>query len=162
MCFVRGRILGVLANSSAPRLSSKALQYTVGTVLAKIKLFSFSSSKRFITGITSLSDWDRLTYSASVVLSATWVYNFDVQIIGQPAYITMNPVRDFVVLASNSDVIFDQFSENQHLQKLQPICFYLVLRLYLYPHYLLNIVLGAPQLFRAVLLDPDRILRIDA
>ena len=82
MCFVRGRILGIFANFKAPILSSKDLQYTVGTVLANSKLRSFISFSRFITGITSLSDWYRLTYSASLVLSAIWVYNFDDQTVG--------------------------------------------------------------------------------
>ena len=106
MCFVRGRILCIFANSKAPILSSKDLQYTVGTVLTNSKLRSFISFSRFITGITSLSDWYRLTYSASLVLSAIWVYNFDDQTVGWLVYMTINPVRDFVVLTSNLDVIF--------------------------------------------------------
>ena len=60
MCFVRGHILGAFVNSKTPRLFSKASQYIVGTVLAKIKLLSFNSCKRLITGVTSLSNWDNL------------------------------------------------------------------------------------------------------
>ena len=67
ICLVRARSRGLLANSSAPELCSKALQYTVGTVLTGGKLFSFISFRRLMTGIISLRDWDRLIYSTSVV-----------------------------------------------------------------------------------------------
>ena len=100
MCFVRGRSLGDLASSSAPELSSKALQYTVGTVLTGAKLFSFNSLRRLITGMTSLRDCDSEIYSASMVLKLTCVCKTDFQIIGQPAYLTRYPVRDFAVLGS--------------------------------------------------------------
>ena len=53
MCFVRGRSLGVLASSNVPELSSKALQYTAGTILTGAKLISFNSLRRLITGMTS-------------------------------------------------------------------------------------------------------------
>ena len=100
MCLVRGRSLGDLANSSAPELSSKALQKTVG-VLLTVKIFvSCISWSKLIKGIASRKACDKLMYSASVVLKVTCVCNFEHHTTGQPAYMIMNPVRDLAVLAS--------------------------------------------------------------
>ena len=68
MCFVRGVILGDFASSSAPRLSSNALQNTVGAVLTVSLFLDINSSNKLIIGITSLNACDTLIYSASVVL----------------------------------------------------------------------------------------------
>ena len=68
MCFVRGVILGDFASSSAPRLSSNALQNTVGAVLTVSIFLDFNSSNKLIIGITSLNACDKVIYLASVVL----------------------------------------------------------------------------------------------
>ena len=53
-----------------------------------------SSCRRFITKITSRSAVDSAMYSASVVDSAMVVCILEDQIIGQPAYQMINPVRE--------------------------------------------------------------------
>ena len=108
MCFVRGVILGDFASSSAPRLSSNALQNTVGAVLTVSIFFDFNSSNKSIIWITSRNACDKLIYLASVVLRLHWVCNLDCHTMGQPAYNIKNPIRDFAVLASNSAVALYQ------------------------------------------------------
>ena len=86
MCLVRGVSFGDLASSRAPELSSNALQKTVEDVLIVLILLVFVSSMRLIKKIMVLRDCDKLTYSASVVLRAYYVCNFDYHTMGQPAY----------------------------------------------------------------------------
>ena len=104
MCFVRGVIFGDSTNSSAPRLSSNALQNIVGAVLAVSIFLNFNSFNRLMIGITSRNACDKLIYSASVVLRLQWVCNLDCHTMGQPASNIKNPVRDVAVLALNSAV----------------------------------------------------------
>ena len=66
-------------------LSSKVLHVTLGFVPCMGKLCLVSSSRRYMTLITSCNADDKATYSASVVLSAMIDWTFDFQRIGHPA-----------------------------------------------------------------------------
>ncbi len=74
MCLVLGRIFGLLtlvANSTAPQLSSKTLHLMTGLTLFSITPFSSNFSINSIRGSTSLVALEIAMYSLSVVDSAT-------------------------------------------------------------------------------------------
>jgi hypothetical protein len=79
MCLDLGVILWALANSKAPELSSKALQYTFGVVMYTSICLAFISLRSSMRGITSLRAVDNAMYSASVVDRAIWVCNLEAQ-----------------------------------------------------------------------------------
>ena len=54
ICFVRGFIFGDFASSSTPKLSSNALQNTVGVLLTVSILLDVNSSNKLIIGIILL------------------------------------------------------------------------------------------------------------
>jgi len=109
MCLVRGRILGILAISNAPMLSSNNWQCISGVEFSDLKLCAFSSLSKFIMGMVSLSDCDRQQYSASVVDKQIWLMSFECQMMGQPCNVTAYPPRFFAVLASKVAVSACQF-----------------------------------------------------
>ena len=84
MCLVRGLIFGTVDNSNAPKLSSKALQCTLGGTYFCEKPFACSSLNRFMMGIVSLRDCDKAMHSTSVVLNAICVCSLDCHMMGQP------------------------------------------------------------------------------
>ena len=122
-CLVRGVSFGDFATSRAPELSSNTLQNTVGAVLIVLILLVFISSMRLRIGITVVRDCDKLMYSASIVLRAHCVCNFDCHTMGQPVYKIMYPVRDFVVLTSSTAVFIFQFPGKTASAKTSKDCF---------------------------------------
>jgi len=93
MCQVLGRILGAVADSTQPLLSSKIVEHAI--VEPTISFVAKESScRRALMGMRSLADCDRAMYSASVVLSATLVCIFEHQITGHEAKVITYPVRD--------------------------------------------------------------------
>jgi hypothetical protein len=77
MCFVRGRILGNRASSNAPELSSNTLHLTSGGPVAIGTPLTLASSKMSIRGSSDLNASEIAMYSASVVLKAASLCNFD-------------------------------------------------------------------------------------
>ena len=104
ICLVRGLILGVLAISSAPMLSSNNWQWIFGVDPSDLKLWSFNSFNKFMIGIVSRSACDKQQYSASVVDRQIWLINFECQTIGHPCNVTTYPALLFAVLASSAAV----------------------------------------------------------
>ena len=109
MCVVLGRIFGSFNSSSAPMLSSNALQCTCGSVALISNPFLRILCINPIIGNTSLIDWDKETYSASVLDKAIIFCSLGLQVIGQPKNEIRYPERDFAVLGSNSASGLNQF-----------------------------------------------------
>ena len=80
-----GHHLGGMAKSMHPLLSSKTVQCIFGEE-SSVGITFFNSPNNPSSGITSLSDWDRATYSLSVVDSVISVCSFEHHMIGQLAY----------------------------------------------------------------------------
>ena len=97
-CFVRGRIFGTRAISSAPELSSETVQWIWGISVLISKPAVFNSSISRINGMTSLRPCDSDIYSLSVELGAISVCSFDAQTTGQLPYVMMYPDLDFAVV----------------------------------------------------------------
>ena len=83
-CLVRGRILGVFANSNVPTLSSKTRETVLGLGASGKSIPKFLSSEmRLMKYVMSRIEVDKATYSTSVVESAIVVCNLEAQIMGQ-------------------------------------------------------------------------------
>ena len=100
MCLVRGRILGSRASSSAPLLSSKTVQCTLGGKSSMSMPCARASMRSPIRGITSLRLVESAMYSASVVDMAVMVCILDAHVMGAPAKRTIQPERDLAVIGS--------------------------------------------------------------
>ena len=100
MCFVRGRSFGKRASSSAPELSSNALQKTRVTNENTQKPYLLISEMRSMMGTALRRLSDNARYSASVVLRQQRVCSRDAHVMGQSAKVMIKPVRDLAVLAS--------------------------------------------------------------
>ena len=100
MCFVRGRIFGIRANSKAPLLSSKTVQWIFGGTSLILTPCSTASLSMPISGITSLRLVDKAIYSASVVDNAVIVCILDAHMISAPAKRIIHPERDLAVIGS--------------------------------------------------------------
>ena len=83
MCLVLGRYLGLLASSLAPSLSSNIVHLTVDCGFGSCNTGA-NSSRSSLNGIISRVYCESAMYSASVVLKAISVCNFDFQMTGQP------------------------------------------------------------------------------
>ena len=79
MCVVLSCILGTLASSNVTELSSNTRQCALSELVGKPHPCSFNSCIIGMIGITSQSEFDSATYSASVVLRAMLVCNFELQ-----------------------------------------------------------------------------------
>ena len=109
MCLVRGRIFGSRASSSAPLLSSKTVQCTLGGKPSMRTPCARASVRSPISGITSLRLVERAMYSASVVDMAVMVCILDAHVIGAPAKRTIQPERDLAVIGSLCGSAWRQF-----------------------------------------------------
>ena len=109
MCLVLGRILGSRASSSAPLLSSKTVQCTLGGKSSMRTPCSRASLRSPISGITSLRLVERAMYSASVVDMAVMVCILDAHVMGVPAKRTIQPERDLAVIGSLCASAWRQF-----------------------------------------------------
>ena len=109
MCFVLGLNLGVFANSKALLLSSKTLQFISGRHISIGTPLSCNSVINPIKGMVWCSPSLKAINSASVVLKATSVCNFEAQDMGHPANVITNPALDLVVNESTWAVAGYQF-----------------------------------------------------
>ena len=100
MCLVLGCILGSLAGSRAPLLSSKTVQCTFGGRESTSRPFSLASWSIPIMGMTSLKLMERAMYSASVVDIAVIVCILETHVMGAPAKRMSQPERDLDVIGS--------------------------------------------------------------
>ena len=100
MCFIRGRIFGIQANSKVLLLSSKTVQWIFGGMSLILTPCSMASLSMPISGMTSLRLVDRAIYSASVVDNAVIVCILDAHVIGTPAKRTIHPERDKAIIGS--------------------------------------------------------------
>ena len=104
MCLVCARILGTFAISIAPLLSSNLVYTILGVVLTTLKPLHLNSVSKFMIGIILRRDYDRATYSASVVDKLIWVWRLEAQIMGQSVKSMIKSVRDSAVLTLCSAV----------------------------------------------------------
>ena len=109
--FVLGLIFEDLTISRSPEMSSNALQYTEGTTLIVDIFSSCISLIKFVIGMTSRSDMDRLMYSTSIVFKVYCVCNFELHAIRHPACKIKNPERNLVVLTSSTAIDLYQLHE---------------------------------------------------
>ena len=109
MCLVLGRILGSRASSSAPLLSSKTVQCTLGGKSSMRTPCACASMRSPISGITSFRLVERAMYSASVVDMAVMVCILDAHVMGAPAKCTIQPERDLAVIGSLCASAWRQF-----------------------------------------------------
>ena len=94
MCFVLGRVLGTLASSSVPLLSSKSVQFIFSVGSSLILIIVFNSIINSLSGNISLVVVDKVIYSASVVQSAISVCNLLNHVMGQFGNMMTHPERE--------------------------------------------------------------------
>ena len=104
-CFVRGRMRGDLAISSAPELSSKAVHWIVGLNVSFSSPITCTLLMIFMIGITCHRASDRLMYSLLVLLKAISVCNLDPHVSGHPASMITYPPREWAVVGSSMAVL---------------------------------------------------------
>ena len=109
MCLVLGQILGSLANSSAPLLSSKTVQCILGGKSSMRKPCARASMRSPINGMTSLRPVESVMYSTSLVDMAVIVCILDARVMGAPAKCMSQPDRDLVVIGSMCASAWCQF-----------------------------------------------------
>jgi hypothetical protein len=97
MCLVRGLILGTVANSNAPDLSSNALQHTLVVWNGRGYFFVCNSLKISMSGMTAQREVLRAMYSGLVVDRGISVCSFDCHTKGQPAKVSTYPDLDLAV-----------------------------------------------------------------
>ena len=93
--------LGLFAIAMHDWLSLWTLMTNFGSGICKEKI-TFISFIKLFNGIVSLRAWDRAIYSASAVDKAISVWSLLCQNTGHPAYLMVNPVREYMVSASNA------------------------------------------------------------
>jgi hypothetical protein len=102
ICLVLWRILGDLAISSAPLLSSKAVHLVMGVAVLNVNSAELISQMKAMRGMNLRRDCESAMYSLSVQLRATSVCILEAQNKGPLAYLRMYPERERALLTSCS------------------------------------------------------------